>query len=181
MNPGSFKPTWTDERVAHLKEMWDRGMSAGQCAKELGDGLSRNAVIGKVHRMGWQRDEAALKATRQLRNIGSAPRRAKALAQRTRHNNFVAINSAARAERIACAPRPRQIPKKAMVDYSHAKPWTERGARECAFPIGQGGDLLSCCAPTEEKHTYCTACEGVMFRPEQPTKKSTMRIARLAA
>ena len=43
--------SWTDERVETLKRMWGEGASASQIAKELG-GVTRNAVIGKVHRLG---------------------------------------------------------------------------------------------------------------------------------
>ena len=43
--------SWTDERVELLKRMWGEGQSASQIAKELG-GVTRNAVIGKVHRLG---------------------------------------------------------------------------------------------------------------------------------
>jgi len=43
--------SWTDERVETLKKMWAEGHSASQIAKELG-GVTRNAVIGKVHRLG---------------------------------------------------------------------------------------------------------------------------------
>jgi GcrA cell cycle regulator len=43
--------SWTDERVEFLKTMWSEGKSASQIAKELG-GVTRNAVIGKVHRLG---------------------------------------------------------------------------------------------------------------------------------
>jgi len=43
--------SWTDERVDKLKELWGEGMSASQIAKVLG-GVTRNAVIGKVHRLG---------------------------------------------------------------------------------------------------------------------------------
>jgi GcrA cell cycle regulator len=43
--------SWTDERVETLKRMWTEGQSASQIAKELG-GVTRNAVIGKVHRLG---------------------------------------------------------------------------------------------------------------------------------
>ena len=43
--------SWTDERVETLKRMWADGQSASQIAKELG-GVTRNAVIGKVHRLG---------------------------------------------------------------------------------------------------------------------------------
>jgi GcrA cell cycle regulator len=43
--------SWTDDRVETLKAMWAEGKSASQIAKELG-GVTRNAVIGKVHRLG---------------------------------------------------------------------------------------------------------------------------------
>src|ERR1700747_2450234 len=43
--------TWSDERVEQLKKLWEAGLSANQIAAELGN-VTRNAVIGKVHRLG---------------------------------------------------------------------------------------------------------------------------------
>ena len=45
--------SWTDERIEQLKSLWTNGMTASQIADELG-GVSRNAVIGKAHRLGLQ-------------------------------------------------------------------------------------------------------------------------------
>jgi GcrA cell cycle regulator len=45
--------SWTDERIDRLKQLWSQGMTASQIADELG-GVSRNAVIGKAHRLGLQ-------------------------------------------------------------------------------------------------------------------------------
>jgi GcrA cell cycle regulator len=45
--------SWTDERIDRLKSMWEKGMTASQIAEDLG-GVSRNAVIGKAHRLGLQ-------------------------------------------------------------------------------------------------------------------------------
>jgi len=45
--------SWTDERIERLKEMWSQGKTASHIADELG-GVSRNAVIGKAHRLGLQ-------------------------------------------------------------------------------------------------------------------------------
>ena len=45
--------SWTDERIDKLKSMWEKGMTASQIAEELG-GVSRNAVIGKAHRLDLQ-------------------------------------------------------------------------------------------------------------------------------
>ncbi len=59
--------SWTDERVEALKTMWGEGKSASQIAKELG-GVTRNAVIGKVHRLGLSnRGAAAAEAAEEAR------------------------------------------------------------------------------------------------------------------
>jgi GcrA cell cycle regulator len=57
--------SWTDERVDLLKKLWMEGLSASQIAGELGDGVTRNAVIGKVHR---------LKLSTRAKPTSSAPR-----------------------------------------------------------------------------------------------------------
>ena len=44
---------WTDERIDQLKAMWDKGLTASKIAEDLG-GVSRNAVIGKAHRLGLE-------------------------------------------------------------------------------------------------------------------------------
>ena len=51
MVAGAQAAGWTDERVELLKKLWMEGLSASQIAGELGDGVTRNAVIGKVHRL----------------------------------------------------------------------------------------------------------------------------------
>src|SRR5438046_10120057 len=43
--------TWSEDRVEQLKKLWEAGLSASQIAAELGN-VTRNAVIGKVHRLG---------------------------------------------------------------------------------------------------------------------------------
>ncbi|MGQ0588493.1 MAG: GcrA family cell cycle regulator [Sphingosinicella sp.] len=53
--------SWTDERIDRLKSLWKQGMTASQIADELG-GVSRNAVIGKAHRLGLQARPSPVKA-----------------------------------------------------------------------------------------------------------------------
>ncbi|MFM9852344.1 MAG: GcrA family cell cycle regulator [Sphingomonadaceae bacterium] len=53
--------SWTDERIEQLKSMWQKGMTASQIAEELG-GVSRNAVIGKAHRLELQSRPSPVKA-----------------------------------------------------------------------------------------------------------------------
>jgi len=56
---------WTEERVELLKKLWLEGLSASQIAGVLGEGVTRNAVIGKVHR---------LKLTGRAKPASAAPR-----------------------------------------------------------------------------------------------------------
>ena len=66
--------SWTDERVEKLKELWAEGMSASQIAKVMG-GVTRNAVIGKVHRLGLSNrgGPAAEDAGRPAEPMAAAP------------------------------------------------------------------------------------------------------------
>lgn len=66
--------SWTDERIEQLKGMWEKGLTASQIAEELG-GVSRNAVIGKAHRLGLQSRPSPVKAADAPRKPASAPRR----------------------------------------------------------------------------------------------------------
>jgi len=66
---------WSDERVAILKKMWLEGSSASEIAKELGN-ITRNAVIGKVHRLGMSnRDTNVLKSGSSTSNAKKSVRR----------------------------------------------------------------------------------------------------------
>src|SRR5262249_6066190 len=49
-----YRPSspWTEERIAHLTRLWSQGVSAERIADELRCGLSRNAVLAKIHRLG---------------------------------------------------------------------------------------------------------------------------------
>ena len=73
--------SWTDERVELLRKLWLEGLSASQIASELSNGITRNAVIGKVHRLGLSgRAKAPSQATprprpaKPIRTVSQAPR-----------------------------------------------------------------------------------------------------------
>ena len=68
--------SWTDERIATLTKMWEGGATASQIADELG-GVSRNAVIGKAHRLGLKSRPSPVKAN----DAKKAPARKKAAAK----------------------------------------------------------------------------------------------------
>lgn len=65
--------SWTDTRIETLKKLWADGLSASQVAAELG-GVTRSAVIGKVHRLGLARRAPTPRAPIQRRpRVGRRP------------------------------------------------------------------------------------------------------------
>ncbi|MCA1198180.1 GcrA family cell cycle regulator [Sphingomonas sp. R647] len=64
--------SWTDERIETLRKMWDSGLTATQIAEELG-GVSRNAVIGKAHRLGLASRPSPVKANTAEAKAAPAP------------------------------------------------------------------------------------------------------------
>lgn len=66
---------WTEERVDLLKKLWMEGLSASQIAAELGEGVTRNAVIGKVHRLKLSGRAKPATSSARPRNVNRAPRR----------------------------------------------------------------------------------------------------------
>ncbi|MEO0589967.1 MAG: GcrA family cell cycle regulator [Pseudomonadota bacterium] len=69
--------SWTDERIATLKKMWEGGATASQIAEELG-GVSRNAVIGKAHRLGLKSRPSPVKANEKKKAAKKAASKAAA-------------------------------------------------------------------------------------------------------
>jgi GcrA cell cycle regulator len=139
---------WTPAALDDLHRLFVREkLSAAETARSLGGGVSRNAVLGKVQRLGWTR-EAAPRPGRPAQK----PRRVKPGALRQRLGPpFL---------RAVPLPKLREI---AVV--STPKLWTERGERECAFPVGEPqepGRQYSCCAPLRGRGEYCAAHRALM-------------------
>lgn len=121
--------SWTDERVETLKRMWAEGQSASQIAKELG-GVTRNAVIGKVHRLGLSNRVAGGKDEDEA-EVAPAPA-APAAAPRVEP----------RPEPVAAA-RPETAPRPAATERPAAAPAAPAGnvmpipLRKAIVPAGQ--------------------------------------------
>ncbi len=100
MVSGAQAAGWTDERVELLKKLWMEGLSASQIAGELGDGVTRNAVIGKVHRL-------KLSARAKPTNTTPRPRPAARPAAPRR----VSSPSSSGMSHISAKPRPSVMPR----------------------------------------------------------------------
>jgi GcrA cell cycle regulator len=148
---------WTPERCTLLAKLWEQGFSASQVAKQLG-GVSRNAVIGKVHREGLTLRGRAQPSPPAPR-VPKPPKVPRAT-----------VTASGVLRRLAAGqPKARaMVPALDPIDASSAKPWTERGHGECAYPInGDGADTLSCCLPTEA--TYCAGHAAQMYAAQKPS------------
>ncbi|MDP3407259.1 GcrA family cell cycle regulator [Bosea sp. (in: a-proteobacteria)] len=165
MNP---PPLWTEERVARLKALLERGLSAGEIAEELGD-VSRNAVIGKVHRLGlaftrgWGMHETPAEAA--ARNLRPAPPRVP------------------RPEKAAPAeppvdPTPKAWPKPAgpeAVDIIGLK------AGLCHMPLWgiEARSGLYCGKPVRaEGQRWCAACAQLVYERRPIRQQEELNAAR---
>ena len=107
---------WTDERVELLKKLWQDGLSASQIAKQLG-GVTRNAVIGKVHRLGLsgratpsKPARTVFKAPRPARPVSAAPSAPRRIAEPVAHAPHPRSRPARRSRRRVPRARPSRPP-----------------------------------------------------------------------
>ena len=96
--------SWTDERIATLKKMWEGGATASEIATELG-GVSRNAVIGKAHRLGLKARPSPVKANDKKK--AAAPAKKPAPAPRAAEPRAEPAERAAPPVEAAERPAPR--------------------------------------------------------------------------
>jgi GcrA cell cycle regulator len=153
---------WTDERVETLKKLWQDGLSASQIAKQLG-GVTRNAVIGKVHRLGLSGRAAPSKPARPA---FKPPRPARAAVPAPPPPRRIAEPAATNAPAV---PAPRPIDE---------KPGTATvltlGAHMCKWPIGDPSlDTFTFCGRrTGGEGPYCNDHARVAYQPAQTKKRS---------
>ena len=154
---------WTDERVELLKKLWQDGLSASQIAKQLG-GVTRNAVIGKVHRLGLSGRAAPSKPAR---TVFKAPRPARPAA---------AAPSAPRriAEPVAAAVAVQPTPVRYVEEAPGTATVLTLGAHMCKWPIGDPAmDNFTFCGRRAGEGPYCVEHSHVAYQPAQAKKKSS--------
>lgn len=148
---------WTDERVTLLRKLWAEGLSASQIAKQLG-GVTRNAVIGKVHRLGL-----AGRAT---------PSRPAKRPVRTARPRVIGPS----------APRLRTAPHTPTVVIPELEPLRGEDGRSanvltlnesmCKFPIGDPTDPnFAFCGRGAVGGPYCADHARLAYQPSQAKKR----------
>lgn len=176
--------SWSEDRVETLKKMWGEGQSASQIAKELG-GVTRNAVIGKVHRLGLSNrntgsDKTGAKAKPAATKSAKPKVAPKAAAKPAARPNTVPVPVVSRMKPIIHAGQPlppqpsaNEIDPEALAKVTEvekkAKKITlmELTERTCKWPIGDPAtpEFWFCGLPAQSGKPYCEAHVGVAFQP----------------
>lgn len=150
---------WTDERVELLKKLWLDGLSASQIAKQLG-GVTRNAVIGKVHRLGLS---GRATPSKPARPVFKAPRPARPVASVPSAPRRIAEPAA-----TAAAPAPRRF----EIEAPGSATVLTLGAHMCKWPIGDpASDNFTFCGRRSSDGPYCDDHAAVAYQPAQPKKR----------
>lgn len=161
--------SWTDERVETLKKLWQEGHSASQIAKQLG-GVTRNAVIGKVHRLGLSGRATPSQPTRPLYKPARPPRPAASASPAVERP--AAQASVRRADPVLARPVISQ-PVVPYVEEPGTATVLTLGAKMCKWPIGDpSSDSFSFCGRRSDEGTpYCVEHARVAYQPSQKAKK----------
>lgn len=185
--------SWTDDRVETLKKMWGEGQSASQIAKELG-GVTRNAVIGKVHRLGLSNragSGATTPAAAPAAPAAKAPAKEKVA---TAQPAAAAAAPAAKAAPVEPPEPPMSAARRAIIPAGQPLPpqpslneispealakvsEIEKSAKRltlmeltektCKWPVGDPAtpDFWFCGLAVQTGKPYCEAHVGVAFQP----------------
>jgi GcrA cell cycle regulator len=154
--------SWTDERVELLKKLWADGLSASQIAAELG-GITRNAVIGKVHRLGL--------SGRAKSPSSAAPRPRKARS----HTHMLRVPRPAIRGNTALAHAfdydvvPEQELVENVIPIGQRRTILELTEETCRWPIGDPGsaDFYFCGGQSLTSLPYCAYHSRVAYQPPE--------------
>ena len=191
---------WTDERIAMLKTLWEEGRSASQIAELMGESLSRNAVIGKAHRLGLASRPSPLKPS-EAKTIAvtetpaaparARPARAAPVAAATRADKPAADTPAAEAApapkaKVASVadatsqPLPSPEPAAPRQPRASAKAPAKGGKvtlldlndRICKWPIGHPDEagFHFCGKPVNPGFPYCVDHCLVAYQAQMPRR-----------
>ncbi|MDX9689199.1 MAG: gcrA cell cycle regulator family protein [Proteobacteria bacterium] len=162
---------WTEQQIQTLKKMWGNGYSASEIAKSLGGGVTRNAVIGKAHRLKLSAGASAPRSavTPPSKTSGVVMTTIKKVSKR--HDALRTLPPAqpidttlpprAKARSLDALLRPIDVAKR-----SEGIPVTKAGERHCRWPIGdpRSPDFRFCGCEVHEGLPYCVEHARVAYQ-----------------
>ncbi|MBB4631657.1 GcrA family cell cycle regulator [Sphingosinicella soli] len=178
--------SWTDERIETLRTLWEKGLTASQIAEKLGN-VSRNAVIGKAHRLGLKARPSPVKADSDGTPRDTA-KKAAAPPAAPKPKPEAAAQAATPAPRPApetkapapAAPKPMQT--RPTIPAAPAKPRApgekvtllDLSDKICKWPIGHPGepDFQFCGRPVNPSFPYCLAHCAEAYQAQLPRDRN---------
>src|SRR6202012_2812815 len=158
--------TWSDERVEQLKKLWESGLSASQIAAELGN-VTRNAVIGKVHRLGL--------SGRAKPPASAAPRQRKARPAQhmVRMSRPMSRGNTALAQAFEVELEPDPIAFDNVVPMSQRLSLLELNEGTCHWPGGDPAspDFFFCGGKSLSGLPYCAHHSRVAYQPASDRRR----------
>lgn len=161
--------TWTDERVEIMRARWAEGKSAGEIARELG-GVTRNAVIGKLHRLGIAGRGAVLPKREHKPRIRTARDAVRRLKVKTINpNGYIKLQPPPMLSEPL--PEPADFDRERL-DSGETRILLDLGPHHCRWPVGTP-DLVNerfCCAEQVPGLMYCEhhAIRNMRLREAKP-------------
>ncbi len=137
--------SWSDDRVDVLKKLWGEGKTAAEIAKELGEGVTRNAVIGKAHRLKLSSRVSPIQQnTKKIKSNNDSPR----------------------------LP-PRRPSKKVPIILGKEVQMEDLRDKMCRWPNGdpQGDDFSFCGCGTVEGTPYCDDHAAIAYQVTSRARK----------
>jgi GcrA cell cycle regulator len=158
--------SWTDDRVDRLKTLWSEGLSASQIAADLG-GVTRNAVIGKVHRLG-------LSGRAKPQPQAARPRKSR---QPTHPMRPAAVTMVVGNTVLKVAPEIELAPR---VEIEPEAPGAQRVSiltlteQMCKWPIGDPSrtDFHFCGRRSDSGVPYCSHHSRLAYQPARERKRA---------
>jgi GcrA cell cycle regulator len=152
--------TWTDDRVEQLKKLWEAGLSASQIAAELGN-VTRNAVIGKVHRLGL---------SGRAKSPSSAARPAQHMMRVSRP---VSRGNTALAHAFEVEMEPDPIAHDNVVPISQRLSLLELNEATCHWPIGDPSnpEFFFCGGKALASLPYCAHHSRIAYQPASDRRR----------
>ena len=162
--------TWTDERVEALKKLWSEGLSASQIASRLGE-VTRNAVIGKVHRLGLsgRTTTSRIKSVRPRRAVARTNKRQRLLRFQPQGPGRDLFPAEMDATELSAF---REI-EELVIPVEERKSIQSLVEASCRWPIGdpQHEDFHFCGRDRMTGLPYCEFHARRAFQPAQPRRR----------
>lgn len=172
---------WTDERVELLKKLWSDGLSASQIAAELGS-VTRNAVIGKVHRLGLSgraKSAAAPAAPRNTAPRKAAPRApSHPMASPAPTHGAVALAPAFEAEAETEMQTAPQAAEDVVIPFSDRVTIMDLREYMCRWPMGDPTtpEFRFCGARSQTGMPYCAHHARIAYQPAADRRRDRSKV-----